>query len=150
VILKSNIYIIKIKNNFKNMKYIKTFESFELNEGLLDSPVYKLLSDKDKKEKMMSNNIPQYIKQALTFKKYTDMDTKKVIDLSDLTEEDFKKAIEMGESNKWANPDGMMLGGAPKFFKAADEKTKKAYKYIYSRIDMITGKEPHGFGSGPK
>jgi len=136
------------------MKYLKTFESFEesveLNEGLLDSPVYKLLSDKDKKKKMMEINIPQYIKQALTAKKYTDMDTKKVIDLSDLTEEDYKKAIEMGESNKWANPDGMMLGGPPKFFKEADEKMKKAYKYIYTRIDNLSGKEPHSFGDGPK
>ena len=134
------------------MKYLKTFESFEesveLNEGLLDSPVYKFLSDKAKKEEMMSNNVPQYIKQALNFKKYTDTDTKKSIDLSDLTEDDYKKAIEMGESNKWANPDGMLLGGAPKFFKQADDKLKKAYKYIYSRIDMLAGKEPHGFGSG--
>ena len=100
------------------MKYLKTFESFEgsvvLNEGILDSSVYKLLSDKDKKKKMMEINIPGYIKQALSFKKYTDMDTKKVIDLSDLTEEDYKKAIEMGESNKWANPDGKMLGGPPR------------------------------------
>jgi hypothetical protein len=134
------------------MKYLKTFESFEgsveLNEGLLDSPVYKLLSDKDKKKKMMEINIPGYIKQALNLKKYTNMDTKKVIDLSDLTEEDYKKAIEMGESNKWANPDGMMLGGAPKFFKEADEKMKKAYKYIYTRIDSLSGKEPHSFGGG--
>jgi len=136
------------------MKYLKTFESFEgsveLNEGLLDSPVYKLLSDKDKKKKMMEINIPGYIKQALNLKKYTDMETKKVIDLSDLTEEDYKKAIEMGESNKWANPDGMMLGGPPKFFKEADEKMKKAYKYIYTRIDNLSGKEPHSFGDGPK
>ena len=136
------------------MKYLKTFESFEesveLNEGILDSPVYKLLSDKAKKEEMMSNNVPQYIKQALNLKKYTDMETKKVIDLSDLTEEDYKKAIEMGESNKWANPDGMMLGGAPKFFKEADEKMKKAYKYIYTRIESLSGKQPHSFGQGPK
>ena len=136
------------------MKYLKTFESFEgsvvLNEGILDSSVYKLLSDKDKKKKMMEINIPGYIKQALSFKKYTDMDTKKVIDLSDLTEEDYKKAIEMGESNKWANPDGKMLGGPPKFFKEADEKMQKAYKYIYTRIDNLSGKEPHSFGDGPK
>ena len=136
------------------MKYLKTFESFEgsvvLNEGILDSSVYKLLSDKDKKKKMMEINIPGYIKQALTVKKYTDMETKKVIDLSDLTEEDYKKAIEMGESNKWANPDGKMLGGPPKFFKEADEKMQKAYKYIYTRIDNLSGKEPHSFGDGPK
>jgi hypothetical protein len=134
------------------MKYLKTFESFEgsVNEGILDSAVYKLLSDKDKKQKMMDINIPGYIKQALNLKKYTDMDTKKVIDLSDLTEEDYKKAIEMGESNKWANPDGKLLGGPPKFFKEADEKMKKAYKYLYSRIDDLAGKEPHSFGDGPK
>jgi hypothetical protein len=134
------------------MKYLKTFESFEgsVNEGILDSAVYKLLSDKDKKKKMMEINIPGYIKQALNLKKYTDMETKKVIDLSDLTEEDYKKAIEMGESNKWANPDGMMLGGPPKFFKEADEKMQKAYKYIYTRIDNLSGKEPHSFGDGPK
>lgn len=130
------------------MKHLKTFENFQINEGILDSPVYKLLSDKDKKKKMLEINIPGYIKQALTSKKYTDMDTKKVIDLSDLTDEDYNKAIEMGESNKWANPDGKLLGGPPKFFKEADEKMKKAYKYIYTRIDSLSGKDPHSFGGG--
>ena len=146
------------------MKYLKTFESFgesaELNEGLfkglLDSPVYNLFMEEGdekgttKKEKIMKINVPGYIQQALRYNKYTDKDTKKSIDLSDLTEEDYKKAIEMGDSNKWANPDGKLLGGPPKFFKEADEKMKKAYKYLYSRIDDLAGKEPHSFGQGPK
>jgi len=133
------------------MKYLKTFESFEesfeLNEGILDSDVYKFLSDKDNKEKIMSINVPTYIKQALNSKKYKNSETGKMIDLSDLTEQDYRKAIELGEANKWGNPHAML--GAPKFFKAFDEKTKKSYEYIYQRIGMaIQGKAPHGFGSG--
>jgi hypothetical protein len=133
------------------MKYIKTFESFEdpgkLNEGILDSDVYKFLSDKSNKENIMSVNVPTYIKQALNSKKYKNSDSGKIVDLSDLTEQDYRKAIELGEANKWGNPHSML--GAPKFFKASDEKTKKAYAYIYQRIDMANqGKAAHGFGSG--
>lgn len=131
------------------MKYIKKFESFEyeLNEGLLDSDVYKFLSDKSIKKSVMDINVPKYIKQALDSKKYKNSESGKMVDLSDLTEEDYRKAIELGENNKWGNPHAML--GAPKFFKNADPKIKKAYEYIYQRIDTANqGKPAHGFGSG--
>lgn len=139
------------------MKHLKTFESFQINEGLLDSPVYKYLQDEDNRKKMMADKvgvIPDSLDPLP--KKYTDLEARNpdkkidgIVDLSDLTMDDYKKAIEMGESNRWANPSGPMLGGPPKFFKEADEKIKKAYRYIYQIIDsFVKGKQPHGFGSG--
>ena len=131
------------------MKYIKKFESFEyeVNEGLLDSDVYKFLSDKDTKKSIMDINVPKYIKQAMSAKKYKNSESGKMVDLSDLIESDYENAIQLGENNKWGNPHAML--GAPKFFKNADDKTKKAYEYIYQRIDMANqGKAAHAFGSG--
>ncbi len=131
------------------MKHIKKFESFEyeLNEGLLDSDVYKFLSDKSIKKSIMDINVPKYIKQALDSKRYKNSESGKMVDLSDLTDEDYRKAIELGENNKWGNPHAML--GSPKFFKNADPKIKKAYEYIYQRIDTANqGKPAHGFGSG--
>ena len=131
------------------MKHIKKFESFEyeLNEGLLDSDVYKFLSDKSIKKSVMNINVPKYIKQALDSKRYKNSESGKMVDLSDLTDEDYRKAIELGENNKWGNPHAML--GSPKFFKNADPKIKKAYEYIYQRIDTANqGKPAHGFGSG--
>lgn len=131
------------------MKHIKKFESFEyeLNEGLLDSDVYKFLSDKSIKKSVMDINVPKYIKQALNSKRYKNSESGKMVDLSDLTDEDYRKAIELGENNKWGNPHAML--GSPKFFKNADPKIKKAYEYIYQRIDTANqGKPAHGFGSG--
>jgi hypothetical protein len=133
------------------MKHIKKFESFEyeLNEGLLDSDVYKFLSDKDIKKSIMDISVPKYIKQALDYNKYKNSESEKMVDLSDLSESDYKNAIKLGEENKWGNPHSMI--GTPKFLKKTDEKTKKAYEYIYQRIDMSNkGTPAHGFGSGPK
>lgn len=131
------------------MRHLKKFESFEyeVNEGLLDSDVYKFLSDDRTKKSVMSINVPKYIKQALDSKKYKNFNTGKMVDLSDLKEEDYKNAIQLGENNKWGNPNSML--GAPKFFKNSDDKTKKAYQYLYQRIDMANqGRPAHGFGSG--
>ena len=131
------------------MKHIKKFESFEyeLTEGLLDSDVYKFLSDKSIKKSIMDINVPKYIKQALDSKRYKNSESGTMVDLSDLTDEDYRKAIELGENNKWGNPHAML--GSPKFFKNADPKIKKAYEYIYQRIDTANqGKPAHGFGSG--
>jgi len=118
------------------MKYLKTFESFNIvnEEELFKSDVYKFLSDKERKEKVMEIGLPKYIKDALRFKKYKNSSTEKNIDLSDLTEQDYKDAFDLGEKNEWKNP-FPLLGGSPKFLKDIDPKLKKAYEYIYDRID---------------
>jgi len=143
------------------MKHLKTFESFQINEGLLDSFVYRFLQDDDNYKKMSTASPKQtFVKNLLAatifrkpdepvgvipepeFKSYVDLEVKDpdkkidgVVDLSDLTLDDYKKAVEMGKSNRWANPSGNLVGIKPKFFKEADEKTKKAYKFIYQAID---------------
>jgi hypothetical protein len=131
------------------MKYIKKFESFDnnVNEGLLDSDVYKFLSDSDNRKSIMSINVPKYIKQAIDAKKYKNLESDEMVDLSDLNEDDYKNAIELGDNNKWGNPYSLL--GTPKFLKKADPKLRKAYEYLYQRIDMANqGKPAHGFGSG--
>lgn len=132
------------------MKHLKTFESYnQVNEEeLFGSDVYKFLSDGETKDKIMKVSIPKYISQALSSGKYKNDETGKSVDLKDLTEEDYKNAIELGEKNKWSNP-YPLLGGSPKFLKQCDPKIRKAYEYIYQRIDRANqGKGAHGFGSG--
>ena len=141
------------------MKHLKTFESFQINEEIFNSHVYKYLQN-DRKEliktldfKSKSMSTIKFVYDLLastifrepdepvgvipkpTVKSYIDIETKEAIDLSDLTEDDYKKAVEMGKSNKWGDPSGNFVGVKPKFFKEADEKTKKAYKFIYQIID---------------
>lgn len=153
------------------MKYLKTFENFQINEGLLDSAVFKKLQnekDVDKsgktfREKLLGKdgkdglirNDPEIGIKSLP-KSYIDFDLRNSdknidgkVDLSDVTLNDYEAAIKMGDENRWANPSGPMLGGPPKFFKAADEKIQKAYKYIYQLIDSkIKGGHQYTPGSG--
>jgi hypothetical protein len=128
------------------MKHLKTFESYnQVNEA---SDVYKFLSDKDRKEKIMTINVPQFIDQAIKFGKYKNDETGKSIELKELTKEDYEKAIELGEGNKWSNP-YPFFGGSPKFLNQVDPKVKKAYEYIYQRIDKANrGQFAHTGGGG--
>jgi hypothetical protein len=131
------------------MKHLQTFESYnQLNEEeLFGSDVYKFLSDDETKAKIMDVYVPQYITQAINSGKYKNDETGNLVDLKDLAKEDYKSAIDLGEQNKWGNP-YPLLGGAPKFLKQCEPKIRKAYEYIYQRIDRANqGKGAHGFGS---
>ena len=132
------------------MKHLKTFEYYnQVNEEeLFDSDVYKFLSDANTKKDVMEINVPGYINQALKYGKYKNNETGQSVDLKDLKKEDYEKAIELGEGNKWGNP-YPFFGGSPKFLKQVDPKVKKAYEYIYQRIDIADkGKAAHTGGAG--
>jgi hypothetical protein len=130
------------------MKHLKTFESYnQLNEEeLFESDVYKFLLDAKDKEIAMGL-IPKFIEQAKRYGSYTNEHTEKLVDLKDLTDEDYKNAVELGENNKWGSP-GRLLG-TPKFLKEAEPKLRKAYEYIYQMIDKLNqGQSAHTGGSG--